>query len=69
MKKNRVIQFSLVIAIIILFFITYYSGDKDKIVDADKNSSIENAGKLTEKTSNIIKYSRNTCDNYLLTRY
>ena len=55
MKKNRVIQFSLVIAIIILFFTTYYSGDKDKIVDADKNSSIENAGKLTEKTSNIIE--------------
>jgi len=31
MKKNRVIQFSLVIAIIILFFTTYYSGDKDDI--------------------------------------
>ena len=55
MKKNRIIQFSLVIVVIILFFITYNSGDKDKIVDADKNSSIENAGKLTEKTSNIIE--------------
>ena len=55
MKKNRVIQFSLVIAIIILFFITYYSGDKDKIVDANKNSSTENASKLTEGTSNIIE--------------
>ena len=55
MKKNRVIQFSLVIAIIILFFTTYYSGDKDKIVDANKNSSTENASKLTEKTSNIIE--------------
>jgi len=55
MKKNRVIQFSLVIAIIILFFTTYYSGDKDKIVDADKNSSTENASKLTEETSNIIE--------------
>ena len=55
MKKNRVIQFSLVIAIIILFFITYYSGDKDKIVDANKNSSTENASKLTEETSNIIE--------------
>ena len=55
MKKNRVIQFSLVIAIIILFFTTYYSGDKDKIVDADKNSSTENASKLTVETSNIIE--------------
>ena len=55
MKKNRVIQFSLVIAIIILFFTTYYSGDKDKIVDPNKNSSTENASKLTEETSNIIE--------------
>ena len=55
MKKNRVIQFSLVIAIIILFFTTYYSGDKDKIVDANKNSSTENASKLTEETSNILE--------------
>ena len=55
MKKNRVIQFSLVIAIIILFFTTYYSGDKDKIVDANKNSSTEYASKLTEETSNIIE--------------
>ena len=55
MKKNRVIQFSLVIAIIILFFTTYYSGDKDKIVDANKNSSTENASKLSEGTSNIIE--------------
>lgn len=55
MKKNRVIQFSLVIAIIILFFTTYYSGNKDEIVDANKNSSTENASKLTEETSNIIE--------------
>jgi len=55
MKKNRVIQFSLVIAIIVLFFTTYYSGDKDKIVDANKNSSTENASKLTEETSDIIE--------------
>ena len=55
MKKNRVIQFSLVIAIIILFFTTYYSSDKDKIVDVNKNSSTENASKLTEETSNIIE--------------
>ena len=55
MKKNRVIQLSLVIAIIILFFTTYYSGDKDKIVDANKDSSTEKASKLTEKTSNLIE--------------
>ena len=55
MKKNRGIQFSLVIAIIILFFATYYSEDKDKIVKAKKNSSNENASKLTEKTSDIIE--------------
>ena len=55
MKKNRVIQFSLVIAIIILFFTTYYSGDKDEIIDVNKNSSTENASKLTEETSNIIE--------------
>ena len=55
MKKNRVIQFSLLIVVIILFFTTYYSGDKDNIVDANKNSSTENASKLTEETSNIIE--------------
>ena len=55
MKKSRVIQFSLVIVIIILFFTTYYSGDKDEVVDADKNSSTENASKLSEGTSNIIE--------------
>jgi LPS export ABC transporter protein LptC len=55
MKKNRVIQFSLVIAIIILFFTTYYSDNKDEVVDADKNSSTENTSKLTEEISNIIE--------------
>lgn len=55
MKKNRVIQFSLLIVVIILFFTTYYSDDKDNIVDANKNSSTENASKLTEETSNIIE--------------
>ncbi len=55
MKKNRVIQFSLLIVVIILFFTTYYSGDKDNIVDANKNSSTKNASKLIEETSNIIE--------------
>ena len=36
MKKNKIIQFSLVIVGIILFFFTYYSREKDEIVDIDK---------------------------------
>ena len=36
MKKNKIIQFSLVTVGIILFFFTYYSRDKDEIVDLDK---------------------------------
>jgi len=55
MKKNKIIQFSLVIVGIILFFFTYYSGDKDQIVDIDKNIVIGNVVKLTEETSNIIE--------------
>ena len=55
MKKNKIIQFSLLIAGIILFFFTYYSGNKDKIADVDKNISIGEVGTLTEETSNIIK--------------
>ena len=55
MKKNKIIQFSLVIVGIILFFFTYYSGDKDKIVDIDTNISIKDASQLTEETSNIIE--------------
>ena len=63
MKKNRAIQFSLVIAIIILVFTTYYSGNKDEIVDANKNSSTENASKLAEETSNIIENVNYTATN------
>ena len=55
MKKNKIIQFSLVIVGIILFFFTYYSGNKDKIADVDKNISIGEVGTLTEETSNIIE--------------
>ena len=55
MKKNKIIQFSLVTVGIILFFLTYYSGNKDKIVDVDKKILIGEAGKLTEETSSIIK--------------
>jgi len=55
MKKNKIIQFSLVTVGIILFFFTYYSGNKDKIADVDKKISIGDVGKLTEETSSIIK--------------
>ena len=55
MKKNKIIQFSLVIVGIILFFFTYYSSDKDKIVDIDKNIVIGDVVTLTEETSNIIE--------------
>ena len=47
MKKNKIIQFSLVIAAITLIFFTYYSDNKDKIIDADKNILIGNDNKLT----------------------
>ena len=55
MKKNKIIQFFLVIVGIILFFFTYYSSDKDKIVDINKNISIGDIDQLTEETSNIIE--------------
>ena len=55
MKKNKIIQFALLMVGIILFFFTYYSGNKDKIADVDKNISIGEVGILTEETSNIIK--------------
>ena len=55
MKKNKIIQFSLVIVGIILFFFTYYSSDKDKIVDINKNISIGDIYQLTKDTSNIIE--------------
>ena len=55
MKKNKIIQFSLVIGGIILFFFTYYFSDKDKIVDIDKNIVIGDVVQLTEETSNIIE--------------
>ena len=55
MKKNRVIQFSLVIVAIILFFFTYYSKERKKIIGADKNTPIEEVSKLTEKISNVLE--------------
>ena len=55
MRKNKVIQFSLVIVGIILFFFTYYSSDKDKIVDIDKNILVGGVSQLTKEISNIIE--------------
>jgi len=55
MKKNKIIQFSLVIVGIILFFFTYYSSDKDKIVDIDKNILVGGVSQLTKEISNIIE--------------
>ena len=56
MRKNKVIQFSLVIVGILLFFFTYYSSNKkDKADDIGKNTSIENVSKLTAGISNIIE--------------
>ena len=55
MKKNKIIQFSLIILGIILFFVTYYSSDKDKIVDMNKNILTEDVDGLTKETSNIIE--------------
>ena len=55
MKKNRIIQFCLVIAASMLFFLTYYSKDKEKIVKIYENDQSDNATKLSEDTSNVIE--------------
>ena len=55
MKKNKVIQFSLLIAGIILFISTYYHKDKDKIVNIDKNILVGDVSRLTKEISNIIE--------------
>lgn len=55
MKKNKIVQFFLVIVGLILIFFTYYSGDKDKIADIDKNILIKDADTPTEETDNIME--------------
>ena len=60
MKKSKIFQFFLVIVGILLLFFTYYSSDKDKIVDSDKNFLIGNVGKLTEQTSDVIENAKYT---------
>ena len=55
MKKNKIIQFFLITAGILLLFFTYYSKDKQKIIALDDGVSNKTTGILTEKTSNIIE--------------
>ncbi len=56
MRKNKVIQFILVIIGIALFFFTYYSSkEKSKVAKIDKNTSIEEVSNLTAGMSNIIE--------------
>ena len=55
MKKNRIIQFSLLMAGLILFVFTYYSSDKDEIIKTDKNNIKDEGVQLTEETSNILE--------------
>ena len=66
MKKNKIIQFSLVIVGITLFFATYYSDNKEKIDGTAKNILIDD-NKLTEETINIIenaKYTGESAGNF-----
>ena len=67
MRKNRVLQISLVMVAIILFFYTYYNSDnKGKVADIDKKTLIDD-DKLTEETSNIIenaKYTGESAGNF-----
>ena len=51
MKKNKIIQFSLVMIGIILFFFTYYSREKDQIVDIGKSTETRDVGMLADDTS------------------
>ena len=62
MRRNRIIQFSLITIALGLIFFTYYSGDKDKTADFDKNISGK-VSKLTEETSNIIENVNYTGSN------
>jgi hypothetical protein len=56
MKKKNIIQISLVILGLVLLFNTYYSNDKDKVVEEiDKNILKEDFSNVTEDTVNMIK--------------
>ena len=55
--KNKVVQFSLVLVAISLFFFTYYySSDKDKIADTEKNTLIEDTN-LEDANTMILNAS------------
>ena len=56
MRKNKVIQFILIIIGITLFIFTYYfSKEKDKVVNIDKNTSDKEVSNLTAGMSNIVE--------------
>ena len=54
MKKNRVIQFSLVIVALILFFFTYYNQNTKKVVEEIDQKILSEDIKLDSEASNII---------------
>ena len=56
MRKNKVIQFILITIGITLFIFTYYfSKEKDKVVNIDKNTSDKEVSNLTAGMSNVIE--------------
>ena len=55
MKKNRIIQLFLVISAVALFFFTYYSGDKDQVVEFDDGITTGDKAKLSEETTSVIE--------------
>ena len=56
MRKNKVIQFILIIIGITLFIFTYYfSKEKDKVVNIDKNTSDKEVSNLTAGMSNVVE--------------
>ena len=65
MKKNRVIQFSLIIAAIVLFIYTYHSSsNKNDIVSKEEKDLSSETSRLTEEISNVIdNVSYNGTDN------
>ena len=65
MRKNKLIQFSLVIAGLILFFFTYYSGDKNKVDKIDKNILDKEAVKFGNKSYNTLHYNFSSTDKKL----
>ena len=64
MKKNKIIQFSLIIVGLVLFVYTYYSGEKTDISTIDKNISTDDNTNSTKQTRNVIENANyNGTDN------